>query len=166
MRSDEDGDFWLKALIGAVKGIVEQIVSDVVEYITTGECESTFSDYIGAAAGGAAEAVVHGAGGKALGAAVDTTVKMTCDNIYYSITGEGKHYSTSEILHNVAFDATTAYASSNIMDSVKIRCNVFDASEKKFNNEVINRAVEEGLKQSTDRIKKPIFDFLAINYNW
>ena len=51
VREDQDGEFWLKALRGAAKGVVKQAVSDIVTYVTTGNVDTSASKYVGAAVG-------------------------------------------------------------------------------------------------------------------
>ena len=57
---------------------------------------------------------------EAVGAAVDSVVSMTCDNIINLATGKGEFHSEAEIAHNVIYDAVTAAHTAFITQKISI----------------------------------------------
>ncbi len=163
-RIDNGGEFW-RILAGSIIGVAEQLTLDLIEYIFTGECDSTFSDYVGAIVGGAVEGAICGTVGVTLGAAVDTLVKMTCDNIYYEFIGDGEHYTIDEIIDNSLYDSITAGMSNQIINSVGIKVNLFNRYYKETNYRIVNYIVEKGMNWVADELKKFLNNTFGISYD-
>ena len=101
MRRDDGGEFWLRALGGAILGVVGQFASDLITSVIDGEFQmSSFSTYLGAAVGGAVGASIPGNNDvvkDVVSAAVTTSASMIGNNIQNSITGNEERNSFEQI---------------------------------------------------------------------
>lgn len=97
-----------------------------------------------------------------VGAAVESVVSMTCDNIINLSTGKGEFHSEAEIAHNVVYDTVTAATTAFI--TKKISIGLLEESSKEVSGIIFETVVGNVFNIANDCIKKPIFELLQ--YNW
>ncbi len=104
MRVDNDGNFWLTAIIGgALVGLVSQLVSDFITSAVDGELKfSSVSTYVGAAVGGAVGGLLGNTflgnvAADATESVIGTVVGMVGENIESAIEGSEEYHTFEEI---------------------------------------------------------------------
>ena len=114
MRVDEGGEFWnilIGAAVGAIAGIVGQVISDAVTSFLNGEVTiSNWQTYTGAAVGGAAGGVILATTGNmnaanAVTGAVTTGVGQSLEKL--TISNYNKSW--AEIATNAVVDGAASY---------------------------------------------------------
>ena len=83
----------LVALVGAIVGVASQLAGDILNFIATGDWESSFVDYVGAALGGAVGGIVTllSGGNAYLAGVTDSAVSSLFSNSVENITGIESH---------------------------------------------------------------------------
>ncbi len=122
MRGDDGGEFW-NILVGAIIGVVSQAISDVVTSVVEGEVSiSHWSNYVGAAVGGAVAAAIPGGGvlADAVGAATTTIVSSVAYNVESAISGRSDYYSVEEIFYSTVNNTICATAGGFLFDNSKL----------------------------------------------
>ena len=123
MRVDETGTFWITLAIGALVGIASQLISDVATSVVEGEPSiSHWSNYVGAAVGGAVAAAIPGGGilADAVGAATTTIVSSIAYNVESAISGRSDYYSGEEIFYSTVNNAICATVGGAMFDNSKL----------------------------------------------
>lgn len=131
MRRDDGGEFWLRALGGAILGVVGQLVSDAITSAIDGEFQmSSFSTYLGAAVGGAVSAIIPGSNSIAkdiAGSVVSTVTGMIGENVQNSITGNEERNSFEQIfcatVHSTILTTLGSTFARNIKTDIKVKKN-------------------------------------------
>lgn len=89
-------------------GVAGQVISDVVEYATTGSVSSGLEDYLGAAVGGAVGGAITGATCGAVSpivaGAIENDVKTAVTQVAENISGK-KYRSADAIFNNTVTSA-------------------------------------------------------------
>jgi len=122
MRVDGDGEFW-NVIVGGLVGIASQFVSDIITSAIDGEFSiSHWSEYVGAAIGGAIGSIIPGGDilKDVVGAAVTTVTSAISYNIANYFNGKSDMYSFEEIYYTTVNNVFIAAAGGFLFENSKV----------------------------------------------